>query len=621
MKRNLSIIAVTIFWLFAAALVLFPATVLADGWGWEHHKPKQINPYEDQNGFFYGNSVVEALERQYDELDPDPGQYNPLDVCNYLWRPRVTEGRPPNVTVIDAGGLFQQLQLGIGAFRNTEPEELGTLTINKPEKTWKGYTLLSSAGGGVVDRQDPDNPDDDILYRAALLDMDGNIIHGWSNVQGVPFKLYPGGYLMGGGEGGFGGRKMVIQDWCGNETWRWEGLPQWQEDGTTPEIDDETGLQVYDARQHHDFQLEGAPAGYYAPGVHPSNFTNPKTLILSNHDPESLTDGWPNCPDTKHISNYGLIDDAIYELDEDKNVVWKWFACEHFEQMGFSDVAKEGVRYTKYGGGGAAADESDWTHFNNVNYLGPNKWWSKYRDWRFHPDNIIFDSRSNNMIGIIARHDHPRGEFVEGDIVWRVGPDYMAGPEARLGQIIGPHMAHMIPAGLPGAGNILVFDNGGNAGYGTVMKGCKWTVDTYEYDAAGNRVPAQIDTFGVSPAMLRDYSRVVEFDPIKKEIVWEYKNEEEYYDGDIRIRKFLSTFISNATRLPNGNTLICEGNMGRVFEVTRHGEIVWEYIADGNRQGAPGVIGAAVYRAYRVPYWWVPRHLLHTECPEPEPKS
>ena len=28
-------------------------------------------------------------------------------------------------------------------------------------------------------------------------------------------------------------------------------------------------------------------------------------------------------------------------------------------------------------------------------------------------------------------------------------------------------MTHMIPQGLPGAGNILVFDNGGAGGYGT----------------------------------------------------------------------------------------------------------------------------------------------------------
>jgi hypothetical protein len=36
--------------------------------------------------------------------------------------------------------------------------------------------------------------------------------------------------------------------------------------------------------------------------------------------------------------------------------------------------------------------------------------------------------------------------------------------------------------------------------------------------------------------------------------------------------------ISGAERLPNGNTLICEGAKGRVFEVTATHEIVWEYV-------------------------------------------
>jgi hypothetical protein len=36
--------------------------------------------------------------------------------------------------------------------------------------------------------------------------------------------------------------------------------------------------------------------------------------------------------------------------------------------------------------------------------------------------------------------------------------------------------------------------------------------------------------------------------------------------------------ISNAQRLPNGNTFINEGWFGRLFEVTREGDIVWEYV-------------------------------------------
>ncbi|MCQ2444214.1 MAG: arylsulfotransferase family protein, partial [Mailhella sp.] len=67
--------------------------------------------------------------------------------------------------------------------------------------------------------------------------------------------------------------------------------------------------------------------------------------------------------------------------------------------------------------------------------------------------------------------------------------------------------------------------------------------------------------------------------------------------------RFYSPFISAAQRLPNGNTLITEGSDGRLLEVTADHEIVWEFInpyIDGRNMNM-------VYRAYRVPYEWVPQ--------------
>ncbi len=91
--------------------------------------------------------------------------------------------------------------------------------------------------------------------------------------------------------------------------------------------------------------------------------------------------------------------------------------------------------------------------------FGPNKWYEK-GDERFKPENIIFDSREANFLAII--------EKATGNIVWKIGPDFQYDEKAKaIGNIIGPHMTHMIPQGLPGAGNILVFDNGGAGGYGT----------------------------------------------------------------------------------------------------------------------------------------------------------
>jgi hypothetical protein len=51
---------------------------------------------------------------------------------------------------------------------------------------------------------------------------------------------------------------------------------------------------------------------------------------------------------------------------------------------------------------------------------------------------------------------------------------------------------------------------------------------------------------------------------------------------------FYAPFISGAQRLPNGNTLICSGTNGTVFEVTLKGEIVWKYVNPDRGSPAPG---------------------------------
>jgi hypothetical protein len=67
------------------------------------------------------------------------------------------------------------------------------------------------------------------------------------------------------------------------------------------------------------------------------------------------------------------------------------------------------------------------------------------------------------------------------------------------------------------------------------------------------------------------HSRVIELDPESREVVW-------HYTGSPPL-SFFSPHISGAQRLSSGNTLICEGAWGRLFEVTPEGEIVWEYIS------------------------------------------
>ena len=103
-------------------------------------------------------------------------------------------------------------------------------------------------------------------------------------------------------------------------------------------------------------------------------------------------------------------------------------------------------------------------------------------------------------------------------------------------------------------------------------------------------------------------SRVVEVDPISKDIVWQY-------DGSTsghQIWSFYSSFMCSARRLPGGNTLIAEGMYGRIFQVTREGEIVWEFVNPrfGDQMTLPGDAQCErnnqIYRAQPVPYDWVP---------------
>jgi hypothetical protein len=96
----------------------------------------------------------------------------------------------------------------------------------------------------------------------------------------------------------------------------------------------------------------------------------------------------------------------------------------------------------------------------------------------------------------------------------------------------GPWLSQHDPDVLPN-GNILLFDNRGYFGEG-------------------------------------GESRVIEFDPQSGAIVWQYAG-----DAD---RPLLSFIRSDQQMLPNGNVLITESDGGRLLEVNRQGDIVWEFI-------------------------------------------
>ncbi len=67
----------------------------------------------------------------------------------------------------------------------------------------------------------------------------------------------------------------------------------------------------------------------------------------------------------------------------------------------------------------------------------------------------------------------------------------------------------------------------------------------------------------------KGFSRVLEVDPLKKRIVYEYKADPP--------SSFFTQLCGAVQRLDNGNLLITESEKGRVFEVTAGKQIVWEY--------------------------------------------
>jgi hypothetical protein len=232
--------------------------------------------------------------------------------------------------------------------------------------------------------------------------------------------------------------------------------------------------------------------------------------------------------------------------------VWQWWAHEHVDELralGIVFPRPVGIR-TKHGIG-------DLFHINTLEVLPDTK--LGQRDPRFRAGNVMLSYRQLDVICVVDRDS--------GYIVWAWGP----------GELDGQHQPTLIPdshpltgEAMPGAGHILVFDNG---------------------------------------KYRRHYSRVLEIDPLTNSIVWSSPTD------------WYSWHISGAERLPNGNTFVCDGPAGRFFEITADGETVWEYWNPFQRPDVTTRLGEqtlyddrggrdtdhAVYRAVRYPKQYVDR--------------
>lgn len=357
---------------------------------------------------------------------------------------------------------------------------------------------------------------------AILIDnLTGNIVKEWK-YGGMPAKLLPNGNIFLHEIESVPGLPIYYAgdltefDWNGKKVWQWKGEIPGRQPVTSP--------------FHHDFvRLE-----------------NGNTLILAMDTVKR-----PN------ISDKELMDDTFYEVTPDGKVVWELKTVDLYDQLGFTGEQKKLI-FNQAGVFGP-----DWAHCNNLTLLPPNKWFDR-GDQRFKPGNLLTGFRDLNTICIIER-DMKK-------IVWKLGPNY---PDGKVDQIIGQHDVHMIPKGFPGEGNILIFDNGGEAGY---------------------------------PRKIRDYSREIEVNPVNKEIVWKY---EAIAWGQLVTQQghFFSNYVGNAQRLPNGNTFLIEGWPGRLFEVMKEGGIVWEWLSPWVPEppiSPPGPLNH-IYRAYKYPWDYCPQ--------------
>ena len=212
----------------------------------------------------------------------------------------------------------------------------------------------------------------------------------------------------------------------------------------------------------------------------------------------------------------------------------------------------------------------DWTHINAIAYNAElDQIMLTVR--QFHEFWIVDHSTTSTEA---ASHNGGRSGR-GGDLLYRWGNPqaYRAGAKADQ-RLFAPHDAHWIPRDRPGAGHVLVFNNGlGRPGgnYSSVEE------LVLPIDAQGRYVREPGMAYG------------------PKEPVWRFT-------APTRA-EFFAGFMSGAQRLPNGNTLICNGESGTLFEVTRNKDVVWTYTyaetgkSGSSRSGPPG--RNPIFRAYR----------------------
>ncbi|MCB9913736.1 MAG: aryl-sulfate sulfotransferase [Planctomycetes bacterium] len=275
-------------------------------------------------------------------------------------------------------------------------------------------------------------------------------------------------------------------------------------------------------------------------------------------------------------ANYGvvaehpeLVDLNVHRHSEQKSEAEQRAELERLRALGYAGDAPDeegddapaapetpqGGERAPRGGGGPGGAGEDFCHTNGIDYDA-------------ELDQILLSVRHLSEVWVIDHStttaeaaSHRGGRSGKGgDLLWRWGnPQNYGRGLAEHRQLFEQHDARWIPAGYPGAGHITIFNNGANRPEGSWSSVLEVAPPV---DAQGRYAMDAGEPFG------------------PRRPTWEYAAPER--------ESFFSGFISGAERQPNGNTLICSGSDGRVFEVTPQGALVWEWKNVFGEAGGPG---------------------------------
>ena len=349
-----------------------------------------------------------------------------------------------------------------------------------------------------------------------LVDNNGNVVHTWESSYCPNLSVYlqdDGSIIRTAQENGMGLVEHIDKD--GNVIWSWSP--------TDPNLN-----------LHHD--VEPLPNGNILMIAY--DIKTDSEAIAAGRNPSLLSENelWLECIiEVEPIGSSG------------GTIVWEWHVWDHLIQDYDSGASNYGViadhpelvdlNYV-------LQSDEDWLHANGIDY---NK----------DLDQILLSLRSFGEIWIID-HSTTTSEAAGtrggnagqgGDLLYRWGnPQVYNAGDSNEQKLFGQHDAEWIESGLPGSGNILIFNNGqGRIGveYSSVDE-ITPPLDGYRYSLSTGSV------WGPTSA------------------IWSY--------SDSTPTDFYADHISGAQRLLNGNTLVCNGTTGEFFEVTSNNEIVWDYI-------------------------------------------